>query len=100
MLPAYYWIEVDANAVNGTITQTIPTPVINSGACRAHAAMLELSSHSQPFLVDCYFSSYNQGGVTKSGHFREISGKNITEIFCTVTVTNCFGVGGFFIELF
>ena len=59
-----------------------------------------MAPHGPAFLVDCYFSSYNQGGITHTGHFREVSGTNITEVFCTVTVTNCIAFGGFFIELF
>lgn len=102
MVPGYYWIEVVTENQSGDGTNTIPTPKLPGGSCRVHAMLLEVnhSDEQQSFAADCYISRYVSGGVELDGHWYALSGEDITEAFCTVSVNGCLARGGFLIELF
>ncbi len=102
MVPGYYWMETSASNQAGSSIQTVQTPAIPSTSCRVTARLMRINhtdaQHS--FAADCYISRYVSGGVTHDGHWYALSGQNISQVFCTVSVNGCEALGGFLVEFF
>ena len=107
MVPGYYWLEVEANNQSGSVTTKVNTldvihGPITSASLRAHVMLLNINhtAAQDSFAADCFISRYRQSGIDHSGHWRAISGPNITELDVSMSVNGCEARGGCLIELF
>ena len=101
-VPGHYWIEVQANGPKNNAYGEVHTPVFAPHSVRAHSMLLNVNhtDAQESFAADCFISRYIQGGQEESGHWRAISGDNITEVWLRMNVNGCSALGGVLVELF